>query len=65
MSYLRLSQTAGEQVLIRHQGVEVVLTVVRLRRGCVQLGFEAPPEVEIIRRELLDWGGWTGREAKP
>ena len=50
---LVLSRREGEVVRI---GPDIVLTVVRLGRGRVQLGIDAPPHVRIRRDEILGSG---------
>jgi len=47
---LVLSRKEGEVV---HIGPDIVLTVVRLGRGRVQLGIDAPPHVRIRREEIM------------
>jgi carbon storage regulator len=47
---LVLCRKPGERV---HVGDNVVLTVIRMDRGKVWIGFEAPREVPIYREELL------------
>lgn len=47
----------------------IIITVVDIRDGKVRLGFEAPADVPIFRRELLG-PGWrprpgTGTDGKP
>ncbi len=48
---LTLSRVEGSQVVI---GDNIVVTVVRVNRRSVLLGFEAPKEIRILRSELLD-----------
>jgi carbon storage regulator len=48
---LVLSRKAGQRVLI---GGNVSITVVRIRGRSVRIGIEAPPELPIVREELLD-----------
>ena len=47
---LVLSRKNGEQILIPEHGI--LITVVEAHGGRVRLGFTAPKEVKIIRREL-------------
>jgi carbon storage regulator len=47
---LVLSRKNNERILI---GPSIVLTVVRIEGSKVRLGIEAPPDVEIVREELL------------
>jgi carbon storage regulator len=47
---LVLARKVSEQIVI---GGDIVLTVVRIVRGRVQIGIEAPPEVQVVRDELL------------
>lgn len=59
---LVLSRKPGETLVITHQGVEIAVTVVGLRKGAVRLGIGAPPEVQILRQELTV--NPTGRAAE-
>ncbi|WP_435008477.1 carbon storage regulator [Tundrisphaera lichenicola] len=47
---LVLSRNINERIII---GDSIVLTVVQIKGGTVRIGFEAPPEVVIVREELL------------
>ncbi len=47
---LVLSRKVGERILI---GDKVVVTVLAIERGKLRLGFEAPRDVRITRKELL------------
>lgn len=47
---LVLSRKIGERIVI---GDSIVVTVVRVQGDTVRLGLEAPPEVGIVREELL------------
>ena len=47
---LVLSRKVNETILIPHLGISV--QVVRVAGGIVSLGFEAPSDVSIIRREI-------------
>jgi carbon storage regulator len=47
---LVLSRKVSEQILI---GDSVVVTVVRINPQEVRIGIQAPPEVEIVRTELV------------
>ena len=53
---LVLSRRRDEKILVKIPGidrdVEVVLTVVQIEPNRVRLGFEAPPDVTILREEL-------------
>lgn len=53
---LILGRRTDERVVVAGGGVEVVVTVVEIRPGMVRLGFDAPPEVTILRDELIDGG---------
>jgi len=47
---LVLSRKEGEKIVI---GEEITVTAVRCANGKVQLGFEAPSDIPIMRGELL------------
>ena len=47
---LVLSRKLGEQVVIDDH---IVVTVVRLEKGQVRLGIEAPREIAIFREEIV------------
>lgn len=47
---LVLSRRKGEEVLIPQYGI--VITLVEARNGRARLGFRAPGDLKIIRREL-------------
>lgn len=53
---LVLSRKTNQDVIIRFGGKEVVLRVCSLdtRHNSVRLGFEAPDDVEIDRREIRE-----------
>jgi carbon storage regulator len=48
---LVLSRKRGQSITI---GDEIVITVVRLGRGNVQIGIEAPGHVSILRQEVIE-----------
>lgn len=48
---LILSRSRGEKVLI---GDDIVVTVVRVDRGKVRLGFETPEGIEVDRSEIRE-----------
>jgi carbon storage regulator CsrA len=48
---LVLSRKVGQSIVI---GDQIVLTIVRLGRGSVQIGVEAPPHVRILRQEVME-----------
>jgi carbon storage regulator CsrA len=48
---LVLSRRPGESIVLTSLGVSV--RVVSLKGGVVRLGIEAPPEVKVVREELL------------
>ena len=50
---LVLSRKVGESVLIGVNG-EIRVTIKDLDRGKVRIGVEAPREVLVLRKELLD-----------
>ena len=56
---LTLSRKAGERVLLTlPDGQEIWVSVVTVKaNGSVRLGFDAPPDVDIYREELLARSG--------
>ena len=58
---LVLKRKKGERVRLRVGATDVWVTVTYCRDGVVRLGFEAPPDVEISREELL--AGETPKDA--
>jgi carbon storage regulator len=56
---LVLSRKTGERIAISGS---IVVSVVEVKRGTVRLGIEAPPDVRIVRHELL---GRRPRQAGP
>jgi carbon storage regulator len=48
---LVLSRKRGQSITI---GDQIVITVVRLSRGTVQIGIDAPGHVSILRQEIVD-----------
>lgn len=48
---LVLSRKRGEKIIL---GGTIVVTVVEVVGNKVRLGFDAPKDIEIIRKELLD-----------
>jgi len=48
---LVLSRRSQEKVIL--PGLDIVLQVVSIKGNVVRLGIEAPPDVKIIRAELL------------
>jgi carbon storage regulator len=48
---LCLSRREGERIFI---GQNIVIQIVRVRGGSVRVGIEAPPEIVVVREELLD-----------
>lgn len=49
---LVLSRRANEAIFFPSLGI--TLRVVRVRGSIVRLGIEAPPEVKVVRGELID-----------
>jgi carbon storage regulator len=47
---LVLSRKKSEQIVI---GEEIRVTVVKIDRSTVRIGIEAPPEMPIVRQELV------------
>lgn len=55
---LCLTRKPGEKIAIQlPNGKEIVVTVIRLQPHRVNLGFEAPDDVRIVRTELLPTEG--------
>ena len=50
---LVLSRDDGESVLLLVGNITVRVTLLAGRRGLARLGFVAPPEVQVLREELL------------
>ena len=48
---LVLSRRIGERLVIDDS---ITITVVEIRGGHIRLGIEAPREVPVVRRELID-----------
>jgi carbon storage regulator len=48
---LVLSRKRGQSITI---GDQIVITVVRLSRGNVQIGIDAPGHVSILRQEIIE-----------
>lgn len=48
---LVLSRKVGERVRI---GDGITITIVRITGGGVRIGIEAPPEMPVVRQELLE-----------
>lgn len=59
---LILARKAGESIRI---GDDVKLTVIRVRRNEIRLGFEAPRDVEIRTTEREDGEGGADGSAGP
>lgn len=57
---LVLSRKMDQTVMI---GDEIEVFVVRIRGDKVCLGFRAPPNVTILRREIYDDKQWEGDDA--
>jgi carbon storage regulator len=47
---LVLSRKVGERIVV---GDKVTITVVRMAQGTVRIGIDAPPEMPIVREELM------------
>ncbi len=50
---LVLARKESERIFI---GRSIILTVVKVQGTVVRLGIEAPPEIDIIREELIHGG---------
>lgn len=51
---LVLTRKSGETLLFQVGDVTVTLMITRVRGDNVRLGIAAPPEVKVIRSELID-----------
>ena len=51
---LVLSRRIGEAVIVQVGDIEIVVSLEDLRGNQAKLGFEAPPEVIILRDEILE-----------
>jgi carbon storage regulator CsrA len=49
---LVLSRHLGEKIAL--PGLGVTIQVVAIKPGLVRIGIEAPPEIPIVRQEILD-----------
>jgi carbon storage regulator len=49
---LVLSRRLNEKIVL--PGLDVTITVVAIKGGTVRIGIEAPPDVRIVREELLE-----------
>ena len=49
---LVLSIRKNQKVVVTVNGVRIVVTFIRFESGQSKLGFDAPPEVKILREEL-------------
>jgi carbon storage regulator len=56
---LVLSRRLNEKVVL--PDLDVTITVVAIKGGTVRIGIEAPPDVRIVREELLEQGPESGR----
>ena len=59
---LVLSRSGGEVI---HIGDHIKVTVVKLERGRVRLGIDAPKDVRVVRSELAKWDDVPTDEAHP
>lgn len=65
---LILGRRAGQEVVInpgRADEVRLLVTGVNVRQGSVRIGFTAPPEVTILRRELVGQARPAGDVGEP
>jgi carbon storage regulator len=51
---LVLSRKKGEQIMIGDGDKVITITLVDIDRGKIRLGFEAPKDVTVLRKELYD-----------
>jgi carbon storage regulator len=59
---LVLSRKLNERIMI---GDSIVLTVVKIQGSHVRLGIEAPPDVDVLRDELIPGNRGSRREPRP
>lgn len=59
---LVLTRRLHDKIVI--PGLDVTIQVVAVKGGTVRIGIEAPPEVPILRGELLDQSQGSGCEAQ-
>ena len=52
MTILAITRRTGETLRFTHEGVEMVLTVMKARGSKVRLGIQAPLSVKIDRPEM-------------
>lgn len=50
---LVLSRKKHETILVRHEGVEIVVKILGMSKDSVKVGIEAPREWNVVREELL------------
>lgn len=50
---LCLYRETGERIRLKLGGIEVWIAVMETRPGRVRLAFDAPPEVQIAREEVI------------
>lgn len=67
---LVLKRRTNERIRLRLNGVDVWVTVVETTSGAARLAFEAPPEVQIDREEILPYEdeyrqSWAAKKLPP
>ena len=53
---LVLARRKNEAVFIDVNGLRIEITVTKIASNQVKLGFDAPPSVKILRKEITDRG---------
>lgn len=51
---LSLTRRVGQEVILRVHGIEIIVRLSSAGAGRAKLGFTAPQEVVIVRREIED-----------
>ena len=55
---LVLSRKQNEEIVLLNLGVTI--KVMAIRKGTVRIGIDAPEEVKVLRKELIDGNGVGG-----
>jgi carbon storage regulator len=57
---LVVSRKVGETILI---GEQIAVSIVRIGPGAVRIGVQAPPDIAVVRGELIGVHSDVGRES--